>query len=125
MSSQTSDEGSPLTKGEVAPAISTSDDVIGPEMTAIETVVKQLHLDSWQVDNTQQVKYFAHIYIVVYVLMVVCNKSFYCCLYMNSSSRGCQRLSITSTRQKRASTSKLLPPHKPLLPIGTCIAHIS
>ena len=61
--SQTSDEGSPLTKGEVAPAISTSDDVIGPEMTAIETVVKQLHLDSWQVDNTQQVKIFCtHLY---------------------------------------------------------------
>ena len=52
---QANDEGSPSTKGEVTPAVSTSDDVIGPEMTAIENVVKHLHLDSWQVDNTQQV----------------------------------------------------------------------
>ena len=52
---QANDEGSPSTKGEVTPAVSTSDNVIGPEMTAIENVVKHLHLDSWQVDNTQQV----------------------------------------------------------------------
>lgn len=52
---QTSDEGSPSTKGEVSPAVSTSDDVIGPEMAAIEKVVKHLGLDSWQVENTQQV----------------------------------------------------------------------
>ena len=55
MPTQANDEGSPSTKGEVTPAVSTSDDVIGPEMTAIENVVKHLRLDSWQVDNTQQV----------------------------------------------------------------------
>lgn len=52
--SETNEEGSPSTKGEVSPAVSTSDDVIGPEMAAIENVVKRLGLDSWEVDNTQQ-----------------------------------------------------------------------
>ena len=53
---QSNQEGSPSTKGEASRAVTTSDDIIGPEMAAIENVVKHLGLDSWQVDNTQQVK---------------------------------------------------------------------
>ena len=51
---QTAQEEFLATKGE-APTTITTDDAIGPEMAALENVVKQLGLDSWEVENTQQV----------------------------------------------------------------------
>ncbi|XP_065889132.1 conserved oligomeric Golgi complex subunit 3-like [Dysidea avara] len=50
---ETAQEEFLATKGE-APTTITTDDAIGPEMAALENVVKQLGLDSWEVENTQQ-----------------------------------------------------------------------